>query len=86
LWHGTLDEWRTKFPAANVRAFGFSLGSGVKGDWTINAINFAGTNYTFAQDVTLTGKDQCKNGGWSTSTQPVYKNQGECVSHFASSK
>ena len=33
-----------------------------------------------------TSKDQCKNGGWATSTNPVYKNQGECVSHFASGK
>jgi hypothetical protein len=24
-WHGTLDQWRTAFPAANVVAFGFSL-------------------------------------------------------------
>ena len=85
-YHGTLDEWRAAFPGANVLAFGFSLGSGVTGDWTINAINFAGTRYTFAEHVTLTSKDQCKNGGWATSTKPVYKNQGECVSSFAKAK
>lgn len=84
--HGTLDQWRGAFPNANVLAFGFSLGSGVHGDWTINAIDFASTRYTFAKDVVLTSKDQCKNGGWATSTAPVYKNQGECVSHFASGK
>ncbi len=56
------------------------------GDWTINAINFAGTRYTFAATVILTSKDDCKNGGWATSTQPVYKNQGQCVSSFASTK
>jgi hypothetical protein len=85
-YHGTLDEWRTAFPDANVVAFGFSLGSGVLGDYNINAIHFAGTTYTFAADVVLTSKDQCKNGGWATSTLPVYKNQGECVSHFAAAK
>jgi hypothetical protein len=85
-WYGTLDEWRAAFPDANVVAFGFSLGSGVQGDWVIDAINFAGTRYTFAADVILTDKDQCKKGGWATSTMPVYKNQGECVSHFASGK
>jgi hypothetical protein len=84
--HGTLDQWRTAFPDAVVQAFGFSLGSGVKGDWTINSIEFAGTTYTFAADVTLTSKDQCKNGGWTTSTAPPFKNQGECVSSFAKAK
>ena len=27
-------------------------------------------------------KDQCKNGGWKTFTNPSFKNQGQCVSHF----
>jgi hypothetical protein len=82
-WHGSLDQWRAAFPGADVLAFGFSLGSGVKGDGVLNAINFAGTSYTFAQHVTLTGKAECKNGGWATSTKPVFRNQGECVSSFA---
>jgi hypothetical protein len=80
--YGTLDEWRASFPNANVVAFGFALGSGVTGDWTINAITFAGNRYTFATHTVLTSKDQCKNGGWATSTKPVFKNQGECVSSF----
>jgi hypothetical protein len=84
--HGTLDQWRAAFPDAQVTAFGFSLGSGVQGDWLINAINFNGTRHTFVQDVQLTNKNECKNGGWATSTMPVYKNQGQCVSHFASGK
>lgn len=82
-YDGTLDEWRAAFPSAVVKAFGFSLGSGVKGDYVINAINFAGDRYTFAQAVVLTSKEQCKNGGWMTSTSPVFKNQGECVSYVA---
>ncbi|WP_157970474.1 CARDB domain-containing protein [Nakamurella deserti] len=45
--HGTLDEWRTAFPAATVLAFGFSLGSGVHGDGVLNAINLGGDRYTF---------------------------------------
>lgn len=28
-----------------------------------------------------TSKDQCKNGGWKTFTNPSFKNQGQCVSH-----
>ena len=45
--HGALDDWRTAFPNAKVKAFGFSLGSGVLGDWTIDSMDFAGTSYTF---------------------------------------
>lgn len=33
--------------------------------------------------VRLTSKEQCKNGGWATSTAPVFRNQGLCVAHFA---
>lgn len=43
------------------------------------------TTYDFEQDpVTLTNKDQCKKDGWRKSENPVYKNQGDCVSAFAS--
>ncbi|TFV91339.1 hypothetical protein [Blastococcus sp. CT_GayMR16] len=85
-WYGTLDEWRAAFPDAQVLAFGFSLGSGVQGDYLLNAINFDNTRYTFAADVVLTSKDQCKGGGWATSYPTTYRNQGECVSSFAKAK
>jgi hypothetical protein len=81
--HGTLDQWRAAFPQAQVVSFGFSLGSGVLGDGVLNAITFAGTRYTFAEDVVLSGKDQCKGSGWATSTMPAFANQGQCVSYFA---
>jgi hypothetical protein len=84
--HGTLDQWRVAFPQAEVTAFGFSLGSGVKGDGVLNAIHFADTAYTFTEPVVLTSKQQCKDGGWATSTAPTFRNQGECVSSFASAK
>jgi len=86
LYHGTLDGWRTAFPSAEVLAFGFSLGSGVYGGGTLNSITFNGTTYTFASPVVLNGKDACKKGGWATSTKPVFKNQGDCVSYFATRK
>lgn len=34
--------------------------------------------------VTLLSKEECKNDGWKTSTNPKFKNQGDCVSSFAS--
>jgi hypothetical protein len=82
--HGTLDEWRANLPTARVIAFGFSLGSGVQGNGYIRQMDFNGTTYTFAADVVLTSKDQCKNGGWATSYPQTFKNQGDCVSSFAS--
>ncbi|MGY1840289.1 MULTISPECIES: hypothetical protein [unclassified Modestobacter] len=39
--------------------------------------------YDFEPDVRLSGKNDCKEGGWATSTDPVFRNQGACVSHFA---
>lgn len=84
--HGTLDQWRAAFPDATVQAFGFSLGSGVLGDGVISAMHFADATYTFSADVVLTGKQECKKGGWKASTAPVFKNQGDCVSFFASAK
>ncbi|WP_223941001.1 Ig-like domain-containing protein [Arthrobacter sp. StoSoilB22] len=33
-----------------------------------------------------TGKDACKSDGWKTSPQPVFANQGQCVSSFAAGK
>jgi hypothetical protein len=81
--HGTLDQWGAAFPTAEVVSFGFSLGSGVHADGVIDAITFGGTRYTFAADVVLTSKDQCKGSGWATSTMPTFKNQGQCVSFFA---
>lgn len=81
--HGTLAQWRAAFPTAMVRAFGFSLGSGVKGDGVLNAINFADVRYTFAATVTLTSKAACKDGGWMTSNNPTFSNQGDCVSSIA---
>jgi hypothetical protein len=85
-WHGTLDQWRGAFGTARVLAFGFSLGSGVKGDGVIQSMTFAGTVYTFRAAVVLTSATQCKNGGWATSTSPVFRNQGQCVSSFARGK
>jgi hypothetical protein len=35
-----------------------------------------------APQVVLKNKDDCKNGGWQTSTRPKFRNQGQCVSFF----
>jgi hypothetical protein len=86
LWHGTLAEWRANFPNAIVTAFGFSLGSGAYADGTLNALQFNGDRYTFAKTVVLASKLECKDGGWTTSTAPVFRNQGDCTRFFASGR
>ncbi len=45
--NGTLDQWRTAFPDANVLAFGWSLGSGVLGDDTIRSMTLGSNTYKF---------------------------------------
>ena len=65
--------------AVIVGGVGINQGSGNPALTTaVDAFNFDGTTYDF--EVGPTSKDDCKNGGW----QGFYKNQGECVSAFAS--
>lgn len=40
---------------------------------------------TRAPLVSPANKDQCKNNGWKTFNNPVFKNQGDCVSFIQSS-
>ena len=47
-WYGTPQEWLTAFPSARVRAIGYSLGSGVLGDYLINRITLGCVYYTFS--------------------------------------
>lgn len=42
--------------------------------------------HTVIVNNTPDNKDQCKNGGWENFTNPVFKNQGDCVSYLMSSE
>jgi hypothetical protein len=50
----------------------------------IDNTNVNGTVYDYEFD----SKDDCKDGGWQkfTSSPGPFKNQGQCVSHFAQQK
>lgn len=70
-------------------SFGVNMGSGnpdFKGavDTLTIAVDGSETVYDFAVEVTFEGKEECKDGGWEQSTDPVFRNQGDCVSYFAS--
>lgn len=85
-WFGTLAQWEAALAGENVQAYGFSLGSGVRGDGVIRSMTFGDTVHRFGAHTVLTSKEQCKKDGWATSTKPVFKNQGECVSWFSSAR
>lgn len=45
--NGTIDQWLSSFPDAQVQSIGYSLGSGVHGDGILKRITLGCTNYTF---------------------------------------
>ena len=60
--HGTLAQWRAVFPNAHVSQYGWSVGSGVKADDTINSMTLGADTYKFrnsgapvANDVSASG-------------------------------
>ncbi len=44
------------------------------------------TAYNFTPLLTPASKDECKNGGWMDFNNPVFKNQGDCVSYVQSNE
>ena len=61
---------------------GWSAFNGNVDDLTVG-VNGTDTNYDFEAQAPLVSpvsKDECKNGGWQTFNNPVFKNQGDCIS------
>lgn len=46
-WHGTIDQWLTKYPNAQVTGIAYSAGSGVYLDGVIHSINVGCTTFYF---------------------------------------
>jgi hypothetical protein len=70
---------------------GTGIYSGASGSGTVNTFQPTQTSpFTGSEngtiDVPPSSADQCKHGGWMTSGggSPTFKNQGDCVSYFAS--
>ena len=86
----SLAEIQAANPSAVITSFGVNVGRGPVGTFSGNAdalvlgLSANTTVYSFEHAVTLDGKDECKDGGWMTSTSTTFKNQGDCVSFFAS--
>jgi hypothetical protein len=81
-------------PGSTIRAFALNVGdssasdAGVSGyldKVVVTSANGDVVTYDFEQTPTvLPNKEACKNGGWMKSDIPEFKNQGDCVSYFAS--
>jgi hypothetical protein len=83
------DTWaaaQARYSGASVTDIFIVSDNGPTGTQTvlIDNTNVNGTLY----DYEFTSKDDCKNGGWQNFTFPPgpFKNQGQCVSHFARSQ
>lgn len=81
LYYGTINEWLSKFPNAQVKSVGYSLGSGVHADGVIKKLVFGCTEYTFAKAVEVPNEENPgntdnggnnNNGGGSGSGAPVF--------------
>jgi hypothetical protein len=55
--HGTLAQWQTALPNAQLYAAGFSLGSGIKGDGVIHDLQVGDTDYEFTDEPAVTTTD-----------------------------
>jgi hypothetical protein len=86
----SLDTIKAIAPNAVILSFGVNVGHGPAGSFYGNAdaltLGVSGntTVWNFEHLVTLAGQDECKDGGWMTSSDPTFVNQGDCVSYFAS--
>lgn len=86
-------SWETIMDNVSEDAFmgrvGVNLGTGPAGSFLGNvdalALDFTGgeTVYNF-ETIADISKEECKDGGWQTFTEPEFRNQGDCVSYFAS--
>ncbi len=73
--------WNTSFP-------GFYADNGAAGVGIFRQDTVWSPNGTVAIEITAaptpvappTSKDQCKNGGWTSFTNPSFANQGGCIS------
>jgi hypothetical protein len=66
------------FPTGTIEAISILID--IQG--TANITNIT-VNGELQVPTTEAAKDQCKNGGWQDFTSPAFKNQGDCVSFFA---
>lgn len=50
-WYGTLNEWLTAFPSAQVKFIGFSLGTAANGEGVLHSLTFGCHKWTFGLEA-----------------------------------
>lgn len=70
-WHGTIDQWLTKYPAAQVTGLAFSLGSGVLGDGVISSVTAGCQVFTFDYEREVPVQPEPLNDIVYESNEPV---------------
>ena len=84
----TWSEVLAAYPNAAIRQGTFlKAGGGWLGGFNgnVDALTIGDTTYDFELAApSPTSKEQCKNGGWQTFTNPSFANQGDCVSFVVS--
>lgn len=84
------DGWLDGYDIVGLE---IGIGSGWNGTFLSYAdlLTVNGTTFDFEPreapvDVVLEGPNDCKDGGWSASTAPEFRNQGQCVSYFVANE
>lgn len=77
---GTLDDLSIVFDEGTDTPTGGTIGTA--GQVTID--NISVNSDVVGGAVQATSMDDCKNGGWMTFQDPVFKNQGQCISYVVS--
>jgi len=88
----TLGQMAIDKPGSTIKFVAINVGNSSNSDTGLAGyldnviINNNGnqTTYDFEPTIKVSSKDACKKDGWMTSNTPEYKNQGDCVSSFAS--
>lgn len=63
------------------RAAGTSVPANLGNGYLFDNVSLVSGPAPVVPPAAPTQKDQCKNGGWKTFTDPSFKNQGQCVSY-----
>jgi hypothetical protein len=89
--YATLADLQTQAPLATILSVGLNVGRGPAsfiGAVDALSLTMAGEVTTYDFELLHPGKDSCKDGGWRdyNALPLIFKNQGDCVSHFASAK
>lgn len=83
----TLADIKAQAPNATILGVGLNVGRGPAsfvGAVDALSLTMAGQQTTYDFERLDESKGSCLNGGWQEFHDPVFKNQGDCVSFFAS--